>query len=76
MRRLQLEHTLDQIFEVIREELIFSRLCLAMSSPEKIRSVRGNHFVERVLLLLSLVEWRMLSDKNEEDGSGSEDVNC
>ena len=61
VRSIKLKHTLDEILKVIREVFILSWLILAVSLPEKISSVGSKHFVERIILLVSLVEWWMLS---------------
>lgn len=74
MRGIKLEHTLDQVLEVVRKEFIFAWLVLAVSFPKKVSSVGSQHFIEWVILFVCLVEWRMLGDKNEQDSSRGEDI--
>lgn len=74
MRWLILEHALNQIFEVIRKEFVFSRLIFAVSLPEKISSISSQHFIEWVIFFVSLVERWMLSHKDEQNGGSSENI--
>ena len=43
---LKLEHALDKVLKFLREITILALLVLAVSLPEKISSICGQHFVE------------------------------
>ena len=64
MRWLELEHALDEVFELLGEELVLTRLALRVVLPEKIGSVGGYHFVKWVALLGGC-EWGMLCNHDE-----------
>jgi hypothetical protein len=73
MGRVKLEHGLDDVFELFREERFASLLALAMSLPEHVGSAGSDASVEWILWLGSS-EWRMLCNHNEEDNSSGEQI--
>ena len=75
MGRFKLKHALDQIFEVIGKEFVFSWLVLTVLLPEKISSVGSKHLVEWIIFLIGFVEWWMLGDKDEKNCSSCENIN-
>jgi hypothetical protein len=73
VRRLQLEHALDQIFEVLTEVSLFVWLVLAVGPPENVSSVGSQAPVEWVIWL-SGSEWRVLGNHDEKNDCGSKKI--
>jgi hypothetical protein len=75
VRWLKLKHALDQVLKFLREIAVSIFLVFAMGLPKEISSVSSKHFIERIFGWISLIKWRMLSYQNEQNGSGSKNVN-
>ena len=73
MRWLQLQHAIYQVLELRGHEVGSLGLVLGVGSPKDIRSVVGNAFVERILLLRGS-EWWVTRNHDEQDDSRSEQI--
>lgn len=70
---VELEHGLEEILKVVREESFLAWLVLGVDLPEDISSVGSQTLVEWVLWLSGGERW-MLGDHDEQDDGSSEDI--
>lgn len=72
LMRVEVEHRCDQILELLIEEAFGA--AVRVSSPELLRSVRGNQLVVRILHIGHVKRW-VACIQDEEDNSEGEQVN-
>lgn len=75
MSWIKLEHALDEILELSREEGFSVWLALAVCSPEDVGSIGCNASIEWICWLSSC-EWWMLSNRDEEDNCCGKEIHA
>ena len=70
---VELHARLHDLLEFFGEKVLAFVLALAMGSPENVGST-GSYASVKGVLWLGSSEWRVAGDHNEENGSGSEQV--